>query len=100
MDKYVVEKYILLVSDFVTGNLPVDKFKRYYFSIVGNEVYMLKYGMHDVTSELFCDLDAYCGDPTIADYDPTDPFCDIDEAELRKRATIALEKLKILQASL
>jgi hypothetical protein len=42
---------------------------------------------------LFSDVDAYCGDPEIANYDTEDPFADIDENELRKRANNSLEQL-------
>ncbi len=100
MNKYMLARYILLISDFVVGVISVEKFRDYYFRISSDEKYIFGDEIYPVIGGLFLDIDAYCGDPTIADYDSTNPFCDIDEAELRKRATVALEKLKILQATL
>ncbi len=100
MRKYVVEKYILLISDFVYERLSVEDFEKYYLKMATDESYIIGGEIAEIISGLFCDIDSYCGDPTIADYDSINPFCDIDETELRRRATAALEKLKALQAVL
>lgn len=92
-------KYILLIEDFLNKERSTEEFERCYLAIVKDEKYMFtgRDDIYHVIGELFGDIDAYCGDPTIANYDSHDPFCDIDETELRKRAAEALEKLKKFQ---
>ncbi len=100
MRKYILAKYILLISDFLNQIISVEKFERYYLDVVNNEIYQLDEHIDKVISELFCDVDSFCGDEAIANYNLSDPFHDIDEHELRKRAAKALSRLKTFYMTL
>lgn len=101
MKKYILEKYILLIADFVHNVIPVQKFESYYLDIFQYEPHSLAMGeINNIINELFYDLDSYCGDPAIADYDSPFPYGNIDEHELRKRAADALEQLIALRTTL
>jgi hypothetical protein len=92
----VLNKYIQIISQFVNGLISVEEFEESYLQMVKNETVIFDYETAKVIETLFSDVDAYCGDPEIANYDVNDPFADIDENELRIRAGKALEQLLIL----
>jgi hypothetical protein len=94
MDKYILAKYILLITDFLNGRIPVEKFEEFYLRMVKDENYLFAEDIAKIIETLFSDVDAYCGNPEIANYDLSDPFHDIDEIELLKRSKIALEQLE------
>lgn len=89
-------KYLQTISDFVNDKISVQEFERKYLQMVKNETFLFDEKISKIIETLFSDVDAYCGDPDIANYDTNDPFSDIDEMELKKRATDALKKLIVL----
>ena|ERR1700741_3353425 len=97
MEKEKLKNYIELISSFVNDKIPVQEFERNYLDMVINEEYIFGDEIFKIIQTLFSDVDSYCGDPEIANYDPDDPFADIDEAELKKRAKHALELLTNLK---
>lgn len=68
--------------------------KREYLLIIKNEGCIFSSEVSKIIETLFSDIDSFCGDPKIANYSSGDPFADIDEKELRKRAAIALRELQ------
>ena len=84
-------KYIQVITDFVNGAMPVQEFERNYLQMVKSETCIFHEDTFKIIETLFSDVDAYCGDPEIANYNTNDPFADIDESELRKRANQALQ---------
>ena len=94
--KNELDKYLEIVQDFVNRELPVEEFERNYLKIVKNDQYLFPDYVHKIIGTLFSDVDQYCGNPNIANYNNADPLADIDEIELRKRASKALMKLKIV----
>lgn len=87
-------RYIEIITNFVNGVIPVQEFEKNYLQIVKNEDFVFDEDTAKIIETLFSDVDAYCGDPDIANYDSNDPFADIDEGELKKRANNALLQLK------
>jgi Bacterial self-protective colicin-like immunity len=88
-----LSKYVQLIHGFVYGEISVNDFERDFLVMVKNEDSIFDVHIQRVIGTLFSDVDAYCGDPEIANYDPDDPFSDIDEQELKKRAENALRQL-------
>jgi len=89
-----LSKYIELISGFVEYTIPVEEFESKYLHMVKKENYIFQDNIARIIETLFSDTDSYCGDPEIADYNSENPFRDIDELELRRRAKVALEELK------
>ncbi|WP_110661602.1 colicin immunity domain-containing protein [Salinicola socius] len=81
------EKYILLITQFVTGKLTAPQFEVGYLDIFKNESEMLPQTSYDALNELFLDVDAYCNDPGLRDEE------DLDDCELLESAKKALAKL-------
>ena len=88
-------KYIQVITDFVNNEISVQEFENNYLQMVKNEMFIFNEDTAKIIESLFSDVDAYCGDPEIANYDISDPFADIDEKELRKRANYALQQLLV-----
>jgi hypothetical protein len=86
-------KYIQVIKDFINNVISVQEFESNYLRMVKDETFVFKHNIAKVIETLFSDVDAYCGDPEIANYDTDDPFADIDENELRKRAKDSLQQL-------
>lgn len=87
-------KYIELISGFVDSTMLVGEFESKYLQMVKKENYIFQDNIARIIETLFSDIDSYCGDPEIADYNSENPFRDINEVELRRRAKVALEELK------
>lgn len=88
-----LEKYVNIISDFISGKVTVAQFEELFLRTFKNENKNLDIEIYDILNKLFSDIDAYCGDPGIANYNKSDPFHDIDEKELLNNAQIALKKL-------
>jgi len=82
-----LKKYISVITDFSKGEISVDEFERMYLKMVKEETFIFNDKIFKVIGTLFSDVDAYCGDADLRDED------DIDEAQLKERAEIALCKL-------
>ncbi len=93
MMKTELIKYIQTIEDFVNNVISVQEFETNYLQMVKDETFLFNEGTAKIIETLFSDVDAYCGDPEIANYDADDPFADIDENELRKRAKDTLQQL-------
>ena len=93
--KNELNKYIQIITDFVNSQISVQEFEHNYLQMVKNEFFIFNDDTAKILETLFSDVDAYCGDPEIANYDINDPFRDIDEYELRKRSTNALQQLLV-----
>ena len=83
-----------LITGFVNGAMPVQEFERNYLQMVKNETCIFNEDTSKIIETLFSAVNAYCRDTEIANYNTNDPFADIDESELRKKANHALLQLK------
>lgn len=84
------DKYKKLIDDFIKAKITVDDFESRYLETFLRD----SFGdtpEYDILNELFLDVDAYCGDPTIR------READLDEAQLRQRAQNALLALNNLK---
>jgi len=88
-----LNKYIALIKDYTSGNLSTQGFEYSYLNMMKSETYKFGEPIFNVLQTLFSDVDSYCGDPEIANYDQNDPMHDIDEAQLRESAKHALKML-------
>lgn len=86
-------KYIQVIKGFVNNTISVQEFERNYLQMVKDETFVFNDSIAKLIESLFSDVDAYCGDPEIANYDIDDPFANIDEDELRKRAKDTIQQL-------
>ena len=82
-----IEKYILLITQFVTGELTAPQFEVLYLDMFKDESEILPETNYAALNELFLDVDAYCSDPDLRDEE------DLDDQELLERAKQALTKL-------
>jgi len=82
-----LEQYILLITQFVTGDITASQFEVSYLEMFKNEAKELPEDTYDVLNSLFSDVDAYCGDPELRDDD------DLCDEELMSSAKEALKKL-------
>lgn len=83
-------KYKQLIEDFLTEKITVDVFEfRYLQSFKDDSFGDTPEG--EILNELFLDVDAYCGDPTLRGED------DLDEPQLRQKAQEALSALNSLK---
>lgn len=82
-----LEKYILLISQFVAGEITTPQFEASYLRMFKNETENLPEDIYDVLNNLFLDVDAYCGDPDLRDEE------DLSEEQLLASAKVTLEKL-------
>ena len=62
-----IEKYVLLVTQFMTGELTTPQFEVLYLDMFKNESEMFPEGVYAVLNELFLDVDSYCSDPDLRD---------------------------------
>ena len=92
-DKHILGKYITIIKKFADGDMKAFDFERSYLEMFKSEG-ELQGRLFDVLNELFSDVDSYCGDAEIANYNKEDPFHDIDENELLNRAKSSLQKLQ------
>lgn len=87
-------KYKKLIEDFLTEKITVDVFEFRYLQSFKDD----SFGdtpedeiLYEILNELFLDVDAYCGDPTLRGED------DLDEPQLRQKAQEALSALNSLK---
>jgi hypothetical protein len=88
-----MDKYISLLTDFTNGRLSASQFESMFLEMFKHEEQELDERSYGILNVLFSDVDAYCPDPSIANYDKTDPFHDINDEELLASARKALEEL-------
>lgn len=93
MMKIELIKYIEVIKAFVNNVISVQEFERNYLQMVKKESFVFNEDTAKIIETLFSDVDAYCGDLEIANYDTDDPFADINENELRKKAKDTLQQL-------
>ncbi|MEM9859820.1 MAG: colicin immunity domain-containing protein, partial [Bacteroidota bacterium] len=93
INKHILDKYISIIKKFTDGEMKASDFERRYIEMFKSEV-ELQGRLFDVLNQLFSDVDAYCGNPEIANYNKEDPFHDIDENELLSQAKYSLRELQ------
>ncbi len=86
-----MDKNIYIVSNFVSREISVLEFEREYLILFKRDNELSREAF-ELLNGLFVWVDAFCGDPEIANY----PFDDIDEEELHLKAKIVLDRLKEL----
>ncbi len=82
-----IEKYILLITQFVLDEITASQFEMLYLEMFKDEMDGLPEDIYDVLNNLFSDIDAYCGDPDLRDGE------DLDDKELLASAKKALKRL-------
>ncbi|PJZ64637.1 hypothetical protein CH371_17880 [Leptospira wolffii] len=90
MLKYVLAKYILLISDFLEEQITAKEFETYYLQMVKGEPFLLDDNVYQIIQTLFWAVDEYVPDYL---YDPNDPD-NINETQLRNSAQEALLQLQ------
>jgi len=80
--------YLELIEAFVLGKISAAKFERDYLQMFKNDVGTWTEKEYEVLNVLFGDVDCFCADPELRNYN------DMDEGQLRKSANLALEKLR------
>ncbi len=83
-----MNKYIMLLKNFVYRKISADEFERRFLELFKGETALMPEREFHILDKLFGDVDAYCSDP-----DLIDPQFDIDENELRSSAQEALAEL-------
>jgi len=83
----MISRYILLLMQFVSGKITAAQFERSYLEMFKNEQEVFPENVYEVLNNLFLDVDAYCGDPSLRTKE------DLDDDGLRSRAKEALKKL-------
>ncbi len=93
MDKIHVQKYIYLLTLFVSGKIDASILENLFLQIRREDSYWLSGQFNEkiltVLNAFFLDVDEYNPDDL---FDPSDKF-NIDQVELTKRANKALEGL-------
>lgn len=82
-----IEKYILLITQFVTGEITAPQFEVLYLNMFKNELEIFSEKNYALLNELFFNVDAYCSDPSLRDEN------DLSDQELLERAKQALAKI-------
>ena len=88
-----MDSYIGLIRDYLSTKMSAKCFEYIYLKQFIEEKREKTDVEHDILHRLFMDVESFCDNPDLIDED------DIGEEELRKRCTVALEKLKNLKAS-
>ena len=83
----MIEKYILLISQFVAGEITGLEFEDIFLKMFKSESNTLPEYAYDALNNLFLDVDAYCGDPDLRDDE------DLDDEMLEASAKETLKKL-------
>ena len=83
-----IEQYILLITQFIVGEITTSQFESRYLEMFKNETNQFPESVYDVLNKLFSDVDSYCGDPDLRDDE------DLGDEELLDCAKEALERLK------
>lgn len=82
-----IEGYILLITQFVTGEISASQFEIAYLDMFKSENDELPEYVYNALNNLFSSVDAYCGDSELRDDE------DLDDGELVAKAKEALENL-------
>ena len=82
-----IDKYILLLTQFVNSEIAASEFDTLYLEQFKKETETFPEEIYDILNNLFSDVDAYCEDPDLRDDE------DLDEDELLISAKKALEEL-------
>lgn len=82
-----ISQYILLLIQFVTGKITATQFELAYLEMFKNETEAFPEDIYETLNNLFSDVDAYCGDPSLRDEE------DLDDEGLMASAKRALERL-------
>jgi len=93
MDK-LIEKYRQLILSYVSLEISADQFEKAYLMEFKNENGKIDGIIYEILNDLFVCVDAYCGNPEIANYNKKDPFRDISSDELMDAAKSSLVRLK------
>ena len=83
-----IEQYILLITQFVTGEITASQFESRYLEMFKTETVQFPENEYDALNKLFSDVDTYCGGPDLRDDG------DLGDEELLGCAKRALESLK------
>lgn len=67
-----LEKYKVLISKFVEGELSADEFETAYLDMFKSEEGFFGEEMYEILQELFCRVDAYCADESLRGSDNLD----------------------------
>ncbi|PSO73701.1 MAG: hypothetical protein BRC42_03955 [Cyanobacteria bacterium QS_1_48_34] len=84
-----MNKYIVLLKDFVTEKKSAEEFEEQFLQLFKNESDLLSPREFQILDQLFSDVDAYCSNPELIE----DPWFDLSEAQLRVSARNTLDKL-------
>jgi len=82
-----IEKYILLLSQFIADEITGLEFEDLFLEMFKSESNILPNYAYDALNKLFLDVDSYCGDPDLRDDE------DLDDEMLEVSAKEALKKL-------
>jgi len=85
-----MEKYIVMIRNFLDRHLTVEDFERQYLATFKSEHAGMTIAEFAILETLFSAVDAYCPDPDIRSDE------DLDEEQLRKAAQDTLNELKKL----
>ena len=86
-----LDEYTALMRSFVEGGMTALEFESAYLSLFKNDSTLWSGPEFTILDGLFADVDAFVADPTIRDEG------DLDEAQLKDRASEALAKLGSLR---
>jgi hypothetical protein len=85
-----LQRYITLISSFVTDKIEAIDFERKFLKLFKEDPTEWSGAEFAILDGLFADIDAFCSDPKLRDEE------DLDEYELKEKCKIALEKLQSL----
>ena len=82
-----LKKYILLLTQFVSGEITAIQFEKIYLKTFLKEEEIFSERVEDILNDLFFDVEDYCQYPDLRDEG------DLDEEGLLRNAKNALDKL-------
>jgi hypothetical protein len=85
-----LQRYIALLSSFVTDEIEASDFERKFLKLFKEDATEWSGAEFAILDGLFADVNAFCPDPQLRDEE------DVDEYELKEKGKIALEKLQLL----
>jgi hypothetical protein len=83
-----LEEFTTLIDRFVTGGMPATAFERLYMEMFKNDEGLHPDAQFAILDSLFGDVDAFTPEPALRNSG------DLDEDQLRARATVALDALR------
>ncbi len=87
LESQEVEKYLLLISDYVSMHIDSLEFESKYLQMYKSDTFHYSIIIYELLAILSSDVDAYCSNPEIRDSE------DLDENQLLQRATYTLCEL-------